>query len=60
MLFLLMWSPLPILVGLSNHYIDEATKPEDIQKFLDLHVCALCFGAFSAAANPIIYGLAIK
>jgi hypothetical protein len=60
LLFLVMWMPLPILVGFTSHHVNEEEDPYRIQMYLDLHVCAFCFGALSTAANPIIYGLAIR
>lgn len=60
LLFLVLWMPLPIFVAFSNYHVDNHTNADRIQLFLDLQVCAFCFGTLSAATNPIIYGLAIK
>lgn len=58
--FLMIWLPLPILVGYCSTAHDIHLTLEAIQKYFDLHVSAVCFGTLSAATNPIVYALAIK
>ena len=60
LLFLALWLPLPISVALSYLNLTIETHSDRVQFYMDLQVCAFSFGMLSAAANPIIYGLAIK